>query len=194
MNSRTIAKQSTILPSSVALSLVGGTAFALGVLFATGNDATRSDWLSFSGALIGAAVTVLGSVFVIEWQRTREARERTKLLTSLFDDAEIECAAFHVANEQALKKRYGLSTADQVRKTQAAIDRIHRFFETFTPETVQMMKLADELADLSFDDPTLEEQMRSFRLYPESADFGGLNAIGHEVVSKIARARRLLTD
>lgn len=194
MNGDTLGKKSLIMPSSVALSLVGGVTFALGVLFATGDDATRSDWLSFSGALIGAAVTVLGSIFVIEWQRTTGTRERKKLLTKLLDDAKIECAAFHVANEPALRNRYGLSTAEQVRRTLAAISRIHKFFDTFVPENVQMMKLADELADLAFDDPTLDDQMKGIRFYPDSADFGGLNAIGHGVVSKIDRARILLAD
>ena len=52
------------LPTFISGVLLVGSAFGLGVLFATGAGASRGDWLSFAGALLGAAITITGSIGV----------------------------------------------------------------------------------------------------------------------------------
>ena len=180
------------LPTFIGGALLVGSAFALGVLFATGAEATRGDWLSFAGALLGAAITIAGSIAVLEWQRASEERERRALLLELLEDVEEACVPFQVANQAALKERYGTTAAEQVRTVQAAIGRIHHFRETLTPKTVRMMKVTDELSSLAFGGDELDTDLRSIAFYPDSADFGDLNAKGHEVKGITSKARDIL--
>ena len=136
------------MPTFISGVLLVGSAFGLGVLFATGAGASRGDWLSFAGALLGAAITITGSITVLEWQRASEERERRALLLELLEDVDEACIPFQVANQAALKERYGTTAAEQVRKVQAAIGRVHHFRETLVPKTVRMMNVADELSGL----------------------------------------------
>lgn len=189
----TLRKNSRLMPALVGSALLGGVAFSIGILSATGADATRSDWLGFAGAMLGAAVTVMGSVTVLEWQRASEGRERRSLLLELLDDVDDACVPFQVANELDLKERYGVSAAEQVRAVRAAIGRVHHLRETLSPSTARMMKVSDELTKLAFDDPIIETQLKSIAFYPESADFGGLNSIGHDVQGITNRAREILS-
>lgn len=182
------------MPVLVGSALLGGVAFSLGILSATGADATRSDWLGFAGALLGAAVTVLGSITVLEWQRASEDRERRGLLLELLDDVDSACVPFQVANQPALQEQYGTTAAEQVRIAQAAIGRVHNLRDTLAPTTVKMMKVSDALADMAFDDDGLEQMLTGIRFYPESADFGGLNTLAHDVQRQTAKARDILFD
>jgi predicted protein tyrosine phosphatase len=173
--------------------VLGGIAFALGIVFGANASPQIDDWLSFAGALLGAAVTVTGSVFLLDRERHREERERRKLLLALLDDVDNACTPFQLANEAALQKRYGRTAKAQAREIEAAIGRLHRFRETLTPNTVRMMKVADAIAGLPIKNPDLAEAAKVAGFYPESADFGQLNFIGHEIQSQTARVRAALT-
>lgn len=181
-----------VLPTFTGGVLLFASAFALGVLFSNGADASRGDWLSFAGALLGAAITIVGSITVLEWQRASEERERQRLLLELLKDVDEACIPFQVANEPALMKRYKTTATEQVRKVQAAIGRVHNFRKTLVPTTAMMMKVADELASLAFEGDDLEADLRGISFYPDSADFGGLNAMGHDVQGITSKARKIL--
>lgn len=180
------------LPKLIGVALLVGSAFALGVLCSTGAAATRGDWLSFAGALLGAAITIAGSIAVLEWQRASEERERQQLLLDLLEDVDEACVPFQVANEPALKLQYGTTAAEQVRKVQAAIGRVHNFRAALAPKTARMMKVADELSSLDFSGDDLEADLRGIAFYPDSADFGGLNSMGHNVQGITSEARKIL--
>lgn len=186
-----LAQRSRLVRNALVLGVAAGAIFACGVI-AGAPDAMAGDWLSFLGALLGAAVTVAGSVGVLQWQRNTEERERQALLQELLDDADKACVPFQVANETALKAQYGKSATDQVQEVQAAIARIHRFQKAVQPKTARMMKVSDALASLAFHEPDLDNQLVLLSMYPDDADFGWLNALGHEVQWKIDKVRALL--
>lgn len=81
--------------------------FALGAIARGASSASQGDWLSFAGALLGSAITVTGSIIVLEWQRTKEARAQKKLLLELLNEADAACIPFQYANGAALEAKTG---------------------------------------------------------------------------------------
>lgn len=181
-----------LLPGLVGGGVLSGAAFALGILASNGAEASRAEWLGFAGALLGAAITILGSVSVLEWQRGREDRELRALLLELLDDVDEACVPFQLANQSALEAKHHRKAAEQVRMVQAAIARVHKLRERWVPDTARMMKVSDSLADLRFDGPDLPNMLKAIAFYPASADFGGLNAMGHEIQGTTSKARDIL--
>ncbi|MCJ2180810.1 hypothetical protein [Novosphingobium album (ex Hu et al. 2023)] len=181
----------TPLPQSV-LEVTGAVAvFGAGVLIGSTLKPTPADWIGFLGALIGAGLTVAGSIYVLDRERTRELRQQANLLTTLLDEVDQECIPFQVANQAALLERYGRTAKEQVGRLIEAINRVHRFKDSIKPTTARMMKVEDAIAQLEVD-PELDQQAKLAGLYPESADFGGLNAIGHDIKGQIANVRHEL--
>lgn len=181
-------------PGQYVLMLVAGLlGTGAGFLLATGTSATPSDWFGLIGGLFGAALTVAGGILILEWQRTRELREKRRLLTELLNDVEFACAGFHQPNEAALIEARGITVAEQVREVRHAISRVHRFRERMTPETADMMRAADLLEGLDFQSPEIDAQLTSIAFYPESADLGGLNYEGHAILTQVNEARKLIS-
>lgn len=156
------------------------------------SGASSADLLGFAGAVIGAAVTVTGSVMILQWQRGAEQREERDLLLELLKDVDAACLPFQVANEAALKARYGTTAREQVDEAQAAIERVHEFRRAMKPKNARMMRASGALSKLAFDDPDLENQVASLAKYPTSADFGFVNALGHDVRRETEAARSML--
>jgi hypothetical protein len=119
-------------------------------------------------------------------------RKPRALLLELLDDVDDACVPFQLANQPALEAKHHRKAPEQVRMVQAAIARVHKLRERWEPKTARMMKVSDSLADLGFDAPDLRNMLQVIALYPASADFGGLNAMGHEVQRKTANARDIL--
>ena len=165
--------------------------FGLGIVVARGAEG-GADWLTFAGALIGAGLTVAGSVAVLEWQRTSEIRARRKLLLDLLEDVYSAVIPFQLANDRAMRVECGRDAAEQVKEVQAAIRRVKAFRDTMEPKTAAMMRVSDVLSALEFDDGQARELLRSIAFYPDSADLGGLNAMGHEVQHTVEKARKIL--
>lgn len=189
--------KSPLPPSRKVLLGFGGllsvlTVLAVGYLIGSSGRAAPGDWFRFAGAAVGAAFSVLASVTVLEWQRTRETRAQEQLLRELLADVERECEPFQVANETALKNEYGRSVREQVRHLSSAISRVHKFREELKPQTAKMMRVSDALSDLSYADGETERWLTSVAFYPDSADLGGFNAKAHEVLGIVEEARRLL--
>jgi hypothetical protein len=166
--------------------------FGLGVLVEGAAQAKGSEWLSFAGALLGSALTVAGSIAVLEYQRTSEKRARRALLLELLDDVEPACAPFQLANEAAVKERYGATVAEKVKELRSAIGRVHAFRETMEPKTALMMRVSDNLAELDFDSADITGWLQGIAFYPDMADLGGLNALAHDVLGNVYSARKLL--
>jgi hypothetical protein len=142
--------------------------------------------------LIGAALPVAGSIFVLEWQRTREIRNRRALLLELLDDVEAECIPFQCANEPALRERYGRTVDEQAKELRRAIGRVHTFRTTMEPKTALMMRVSDVVADLSFDGGAVNGSLDAIRMYPIDGDLGALNTAAHDVLGAVSKAKRLL--
>ena len=172
--------------------VIAAIAFGSGVIVEGAAQAEGSEWLSFAGALLGAALTVAGSIAVLEYQRTSEIRARRALLMELLDDVVVACNPFELANEAAVRERYGATAAEKVKELQSAIGRVHAFRATMEPKTALMMRVRDILADLSFDEADITGWLRSLALYPNDADLGGLNALAHKVLGNVGDARSLL--
>ena len=180
------------------VGLIGGSAlailfaFGMGLLIADLGEANQGEWLSFAGALLGTALTVGGSIGVLEWQGNSEVRSRKQLLIELLNDVDRECVPFQCANDTALRARSGFSTGEQVDRLKSAIARIHKFREKMLPETAQMMRVGDVLSPLSIQDAEVEGWITSIRFYPDSADLGGLNAIGHRIQGIVDEALKMM--
>jgi hypothetical protein len=58
----------------------------VGIVLLRNFHADPSDWLGFAGALIGAGVTVLGALLVVEIQTNSAERSKRRLLTDQIDD------------------------------------------------------------------------------------------------------------
>jgi hypothetical protein len=179
------------LPKVIGGIVIGAVAFALGIVLAAGPRGTATDWLSFAGALLGAALTVAGSVAVLEWQRTSEIRARRALLMELLDDVYAACVPFQHGTARILQEKCGRSVAEQVKELRDAIQRVHRFRDSMAPKTAAMMRVSDLLSGLSLDDEEVDGWLRGYRFYPDT-DLGGLNYIGHELQGTIDKARKLL--
>ena len=186
MNKRA-AIQEAIVGGSTGLFVV-----AAFIVVRSWSGASDTELLSFAGAVIGATVTVAGSIFIFQWQRDTERREERQLLLELLDDVDSACVPFQVANETALRERYEITCREQVAGVQAAIERVHEFRRDMKPKTARMMRASSALADLAFDEPGLEQHLTSLMMYPDSADFGHLNYLGHEIKIRTAISRRLL--
>lgn len=182
------------LPRSVGEAATVIAIFALGLLVGARAQPHASELWSFSGGVIGAAVTVAGSVYVLEWQKGREDRERKALLLSLLEEIDAACRYFHLAGERALLDRYNKTARDVVTELDGAIARVRRFGEVLTPDTVRMMRVADEVAALRMDESLWVQAEHAERYRDSGGDFGGLNAAGHEITSQTARIRSLLGD
>ncbi len=166
--------------------------FCMAKVQAVAAVAQPGDWLSFAGAMLGASITIAGSVGVIEWQRHNDDRVRRRFLEQLMDDIEQECEPFQVANAAALQQRYGRSVRNQIDRLRTAIRRVRTLIEGTAPKTLAMLKACDELATINFDDPDIDQGMGAILMYPDSADLGQLNYLAHEVLGDVARARKAL--
>lgn len=178
------------LPHSVGEVAIVIVVFVFGMLVGARAKPDASDLWSFAGGLVGAAITVAGSVYVLEWQKGRADRERKELLLSLLDDVDSACRYFHLANELALLERHKKTATQVVNELEAAVARVRRFGEAMTPATARMMKVADEAAKLRVD-IGMRQAANAAGLYREG-DFGGLNAEGHEITNKTALIRDLI--
>jgi hypothetical protein len=177
---------------TIFVAVVAATMFGLGIIVEGAGEAEGSEWLSFAGALLGAALTVAGSIAVLEYQRTSEIRARRALLLELLDDVQAACVPFQLANEAAVRERYGTTVAEKVKELQSAIRRVHAFRDAMKPKTALMMRVRDILADLSFDAADITGWLESMALYPTDADLGGLNAHAHNILATVDAARVLL--
>lgn len=162
------------------------------IVFSAWSKANATDMLDFAGALIGAGLAVGGSMFVIQWQRDSEQREERALLLELLADVDRNCRPFQVANEAALRERYGRTARQQVAEVQGAIARVHEFRQHLKPRTAKMMRVASALADLAFEDHDIDGHLTALSMYPNDADLGLLNGIGHDVTTQTDAARRIL--
>lgn len=138
------AIQEAIVGGATGLSVV-----AASIVLRSWSDASDGELLSFAGAVIGAAATVAGSIFVLQWQRDTELREERALLLDLLGDVDSACTPFQVANETALRERYGTTARQQVTEVRAAIGRVHEFRERIKPKTARMMRACGALSDLA---------------------------------------------
>lgn len=188
------AEQGKLLPRAIGLAVIAGVSFTMGAIVGTNSLPTTADWLSFAGALVGAAVTIAGSIYVLDRERGREERERRELLLSLLDDADKACEPFQVANENVLQARYGVSAMEQAHEVEAAIRRIHAFREKLEPTSARMLKAADAIDQLPLEHTQLIDAAKLAGMYPDSADFGHLNYLGHEIREITAKARALLVS
>lgn len=181
------------LPQSAAEVAVATVVFAAGVLVGSGLQPTPSDWLGFAGALVGASITVAGSVYVLDRERRRGANEQRDLLVALLDEVDEACIPFQVANERALVERYSKTAKQQAGELKDSIARLHALKDEVKPSSVNMMKVVDAIAKLQLD-PELDAQVAAAGLYPDSADFGALNEIGHDIRDMTGVIRGLLRD
>lgn len=74
---------------------------------------------------------------------------------------------------------------------EGAVSRLHILAQEVKPTSVRMMKVVDAIAKVQVD-PGLDRQAAAAGLYPDSADLGGLNAIGQDLQEATATVRRLL--
>ncbi|MBX7488849.1 hypothetical protein K3177_10020 [Qipengyuania sp. GH25] len=147
------------------------------------------DVLAFFGGLLGTAATVGGGIYVLDRERKREDRERRAFLSDLLDEVEAACRPFQMANEAALVARRGITTREAVQTLKGAVGRVHQFRSRLEPKDIRMLKISDRILELEVDDAELDEQAASAGLYPNEADYGGLNAIGHEIVGTVQKIR-----
>ena len=116
------------------------------------------------------------------------------MLVELLDEVEVACVPFQLANEAAVQDKYGTTVAEKVKELQSAIRRVHSFRETMVPKTALMMRVRDDLAELSFDSADVVGWLKSMALYPKEADLGALNAIAHDVLGPVRAARKRLKE
>lgn len=177
--------------------LTGTAAFAVGLaggsLIVSSTGLSSSDFLAFAGALTGTALTIAGGIYILDRERHREDRERNMLLISLLDEIDGACLPFQLANEAALKERYGVNTKKAVANLIAAVARLRAFKDRLEPQTVQMLKVSDAIDAFSVDETGMQKEATACAFYPESADYGGLNYSAHDIMSNTKAIRELLS-
>ncbi len=169
-----------------ALLVIICTAFSIMIGSSAGAD--RGDWLSFAGALVGSALTVAGSVILIEYQRSREQRGQEQMLRELLDDIEKACTPFQCADEDALKASSGRKVPEQVAEVNLGIARAQKYAADMKMVSTRVMRAASVIESLSFEAGDLTVWFMGF----EGMDLGGLNAEGHALVTEVQKARAFL--
>lgn len=161
---------------------------AVGIAIGSSAGADRGDWLSFAGALVGSALTVAGSVIVIEYQQSREQRGQERILRELLDDIDKACTAFQLADEDALKASYGRTVPEQVAEVRLGIARAQKYTSHMKMASARVMRAANVIELLSFDSGDVTVWVMGF----QGMDLGGLNAEGHSLMGEVEKARSFL--
>lgn len=162
------------------LAVVGAAAaFAAGTIISSSSFATASDWLSFAGGIVGAAITVIGAIGVFEWQRGKERRERENLLKEALNEVIQLTHGYHHADEPALRAATGRTVQQQTAELRRAIDRLRDIRKWMFPHSVGMARAFSDIEamDEAYDD--LDEGMAWH--HTAGSDLGSLNATGHEI-------------
>jgi hypothetical protein len=113
-----------------------------GILVTQQIGAETDDWLSFAGALLGAALAVLGALMVVEFQTSVTERARHRLYTDQF--ADILRLIDNVRNPAAP----GNADIDALRSSNAelltsAIERLKQTRQWVTPDTAAMVEVME---------------------------------------------------
>lgn len=178
----------TKLPIGLLAILLVIVCIALGIAIGSSAGADRGDWLSFAGALVGSALTVAGSVIVIEYQQSREQRGQERILRELLDDVEKACTPFQCADEDALKAGYGRTVPQQVDEVNSGIARVQKYAAHMKMVSTRVMRAANVIESLSFESGDLTVWLLGY----EGIDLGGLNYEGHNLVNEVKKARDFL--
>jgi len=161
---------------------------ALGVAFGSSAGADRGDWLSFAGALVGSALTVAGSVIVMEYQQSREQRDQEEMLWDLLKDIQDACTPFQCADEEALKARYQRDVSEQVAEVTLGIARAQKYAAHIKLASTRVMRAANVIESLSFESGDMTAWIMGY----QGNDLGGLNAEGHSLVGEVKKAQAFL--
>jgi hypothetical protein len=104
----------------------------VGVAWAT-RDA-EADWPSFTGAVLGAALTVLGALIILEVQQSRESRQARMLLIDQLREITQQARALRQAPPDTDAER--LIAAEQLA---SAVVRLRNTRQFVTPDSASMV-------------------------------------------------------
>lgn len=161
---------------------------AFGITIGSSAGADRGDWLSFAGALVGSALTVAGSVIVLEYQQSRERREQELMLRELLKDIEDACTPFQCADEEALKDKYKRTVTEQVEEVNSGIGRAQKYAAQMKLASTRVMRATKIIESLNFESGAVSVWLMGY----QGMDLGALNAAGHSLVQEVKKAQIFL--
>jgi hypothetical protein len=177
------------LPMRLLAVLLVIVCIALGIAIGSAAGADRGDWLSFAGALVGSALTVAGSVIVIEYQQSREQRGQEQMFLELLDDIDKACVPFQCADEDALKASYGRTVPEQVAEVNLGIARAQKYAAHMKMVSTRVMRAANVIEALNFESGDITVWLIGYK----GMDLGGLNAEAHSLMGEVGKARDFLS-
>lgn len=118
----------------------------IGVIISNAASAETGDWLSFAGAVTGAAVTVLGALLVNSFQANTSARDRRRLLTDQFQKLRASINSIKNFDEHDDDPRDAL--AHLAKRLSANITLLKRSCEWVNPDSAAMAKALFTIQDL----------------------------------------------
>lgn len=149
--------------------------------------ATPGDLLSFAGSLIGAAVAVMGAIYVFEHQRQETTAEARRVLRELLEDvlSKIETVRKPEPTPGYEPALVALTNAGFLRE---AIDAVKQARQWHTPATAGMVRAYAQIEMLSIDESRIRDDLRPQKFY------GGLPDMGQYVDMLETRTRVALTQ
>lgn len=147
----------TQIAGLVGFAVIFALGIGLGVAVAE-LPAPPGDVLSFAGALIGAALAVIGAVYVFEHQRVGATTEARKVLSELLQDVLDRAAKVREpdANEDYSPAIVVLANVDTLKEAIAAVKQARQWF---APTTGGMVRAYAHIELLSVDKEQLRKSM-----------------------------------
>lgn len=158
-----------LLGCLVALLLIP-LGFAVGVLVAR-PPANSVDVLALAGAFGGAALTIIGAITVIEWERRMQSDRRRQIVKALVQDIlKFSALARDPKVEDPANVAFGQAT--YVDELAAAIERAKGARLDFPPMNVGMVKAYSTLGMIDLNREAIAQDLTPAKFYGGPTDLG----------------------
>lgn len=128
------------------------------------------DVVSFAGSVLGAALTVLGALMVVEWQSGSDRRRRIELVASLLDGIRVwsrTVRASQPAGELSLVQMAMINVNGLIE----AIDRAKSAIHWVVPDDLGMAVALGQLAQMHVDRDGIRKALTPITFYDGTPDF-----------------------
>jgi len=106
-------------------------------------------WMSFLGALVGAIITIAGSVYVIEFQRRRGDRLRRSFFDAALAEVMTVLDTLQANTPAEVERQTGRTIVAQAGKVEAGLVWLDKIMEWQPPDTLALLRAYDEVRQIS---------------------------------------------
>lgn len=154
--------------TGLLLAAMGGGAAAWLLLLPL--PAQPSDVIAFAGSIIGAGMTVLGALVIVDYQLHQGARKRRDLLVSLLEDVLARAADLRESKASDLLPRQFVLHGN-TQQMNEAMDRAKSAVHWVVPDDAATAYALGQIAQLQFDPAKFREALTPTLFYGGDIDF-----------------------